>query len=236
MIKKITTLNEMFTARRSMQGLVGIVPTMGFLHEGHLSLIRRSLQENANTVVTIFINPTQFGPNEDLAKYPRDPMGDLEKIGGLGDVWVWMPDKKDMYPQGFQTWVNVTEFTQPLEGEMRPGHFQGVTTIVAKLFNAVQPDNAYFGQKDVQQATVIQQMTQDLSYPIQITICPTVREKDGLAMSSRNAYLSEKERKAARLQAEAEAEGARGGGGRGRGGNAPKRRVPGGASRRPAGK
>ena len=197
MINTVIHLPELFSARKAMQGSVGIVPTMGYLHQGHLSLIERSMQENTNTIVTIFVNPTQFGPNEDLAKYPRDVQGDLSKIDSLGNVLVWMPESADMYPDGFQTWVNVSELTKPLEGEMRPGHFQGVTTIVAKLFNAVRPDVAYFGQKDVQQATVIRQMTNDLSYPIRIEVCPTVREPDGLAMSSRNAYLQQSERTAA---------------------------------------
>ena len=197
MISTCKTHLELFSARRDMKGTVGLVPTMGYLHEGHLSLVRQALAENDHVVVTIFVNPTQFGPTEDLSKYPRNVLGDLEKISQLGDVLVWLPDAAEMYPEGFQTWVNVTELTKPLEGEMRPGHFQGVTTVVAKLFNAVQPSAAYFGQKDFQQAMVIQQMARDLSYPLRIEVCPTVREPDGLAMSSRNSYLSAEERNAA---------------------------------------
>jgi pantoate--beta-alanine ligase len=170
---------------------------MGFLHQGHLSLIERALAENDHVIVTIFVNPSQFGPNEDLARYPRDLEADLQKIGGLGDCIVWLPEADEMYPGDFQTWVNVENLTAPLEGAIRPGHFRGVTTIVAKLFNATQPNRAYFGQKDIQQVTVISQMVKDLNYPIGIVVCPTVREADGLAMSSRNAYLTPQQRAAA---------------------------------------
>jgi pantoate--beta-alanine ligase len=170
---------------------------MGYLHEGHLSLIRDARDECDHLVVSIFINPTQFGPNEDLAKYPRDLERDLSLIGPLGTDLVWMPTAEIMYPRGYQTWVEVEEMTRPLEGAQRPGHFKGVTTIVAKLFNAVQPHKAYFGQKDAQQVAVIRQMTRDLNFPIEIVVCPIVREPDGLAMSSRNVYLDPEERKAA---------------------------------------
>lgn len=190
-------LDELITARRKLPGTVGLVPTMGFLHEGHLSLVRRAGQECTSVIVTIFVNPTQFGKNEDLDQYPRDIDHDLQLLEQAKVDIVWIPPATEMYPAGFQTWVEVTELTKPLEGEIRPGHFRGVTTIVAKLFNAVRPDTAYFGQKDAQQCAVIRQMTRDLSYPIQINICPTLREPDGLAKSSRNSYLDPKQRKAA---------------------------------------
>ena len=148
-------------------------------------------------VVSIFVNPAQFGPKEDLSKYPRDLDRDLSLLAPLGVDLIWMPTAEIMYPSGFQTWVEVEGITQPLEGSMRPGHFRGVTTVVAKLFNAVQPHNAYFGQKDAQQAAVIRQMTRDLNFPIEIVVCPIVREPDGLAMSSRNVYLDPEQREAA---------------------------------------
>ena len=176
---------------------VGFVPTMGYLHEGHLSLVNRAKEENQSVVVSIFPNPTQFAPDEDLESYPVDIEGDLRLLLKEGTDLVWIPDSADIYPENYQTWVDVEILTKKLEGIYRPNHFRGVTTVVAKLFNAVQPDKAYFGQKDAQQVLVIKQMTRDLNYPIEIVICPTVREPDGLAMSSRNSYLSEKERKAA---------------------------------------
>jgi len=176
--------------------MVGLVPTMGFLHEGHLSLIRRAREECDQVVVSIFVNPTQFGKNEDLSKYPRDIDRDLKLIEPLTDL-VWMPTAEVMYPKGYQTWVEVEAITSPLEGAMRPGHFKGVTTVVAKLFNGVQPHKAYFGQKDAQQAAVIRQMVRDLNFPLEIVVCPIVREPDGLAMSSRNVYLDLDQRKAA---------------------------------------
>jgi pantoate--beta-alanine ligase len=187
----------MHTARLGLDGVVGLIPTMGYLHEGHLSLIREAATECDHTVVSVFVNPAQFGPNEDLSRYPRDLKRDLSLIEPLGVAVVWTPAVETMYPPGFQTWVEVEGLTRPLEGAMRPGHFRGVTTVVAKLFNAVQPHRAYFGQKDAQQAAVIRQMTRDLSYPIEIVICPTVREPDGLAMSSRNKYLQGEDRQAA---------------------------------------
>jgi pantoate--beta-alanine ligase len=170
---------------------------MGYLHEGHLSLVRRAREECDHIVVSIFVNPTQFGPREDLSKYPRDVDRDLDLLKPLGVDLVWMPTEEVMYPPGYQTWVEVESITRPLEGAMRPGHFRGVTTVVAKLFNGVQPHKAYFGQKDAQQAAVIRQMTRDLGYPIEIVVCPIVREPDGLAMSSRNVYLDPKQRRAA---------------------------------------
>jgi len=196
-MKTVTTLTELRAIRAGLPEPVGFVPTMGYLHEGHLSLARRAKEECASVVASIFVNPTQFGPGEDLSKYPRDLARDLSQLESVGVALVWTPTPEVMYPPGFQTWVTVNELTKGLEGAMRPGHFRGVTTVVAKLFNAVQPHKAYFGQKDAQQAAVIRQMTKDLDFPIEIVVCPTVREADGLAMSSRNAYLNPEERKAA---------------------------------------
>lgn len=193
----VTEPDELRSARLLLDGPVALVPTMGYLHEGHLSLIRRAKAECQSVVVSIFVNPTQFGPNEDFAKYPRDLERDLKLIEPLGVDLAWTPTAEVMYPSGFQTWVEVEALTQGLEGALRPGHFRGVTTVVAKLFNAVQPQKAYFGQKDAQQAAVIRRMTLDLNFPIEIIVCPTVREADGLAMSSRNKYLEGEERKAA---------------------------------------
>ena len=196
-MRTVSTLDELRSTRLSFSGRVGLVPTMGFLHEGHLSLIRRAKGECDHVIVSIFVNPTQFGPKEDLSKYPRDIERDLKLIEPLGTDLAWMPSAEIMYPKGYQTWVEVEAITSPLEGAMRPGHFKGVTTVVAKLFNGVQPHKAYFGQKDAQQAAVIRQMTRDLNFPIEIVVCPTVREADGLAMSSRNVYLDPEQRKAA---------------------------------------
>lgn len=195
-MRTVTTFTDLRTARLSLDGTVGLVPTMGYLHEGHLSLIRQARQECDSVVVSIFVNPTQFGPQEDLAKYPRDLERDSRLIEPYTDL-LWNPTPEIMYPSGFQTWVDVENMTQPLEGAMRPGHFRGVTTVVAKLFHAIQPHKAYFGQKDAQQAAVIRQMVRDLNFPLEIVVCPIVREADGLAMSSRNVYLDPEQRKAA---------------------------------------
>jgi pantoate--beta-alanine ligase len=170
---------------------------MGYLHEGHLSLVRRAREECASVAVSIFVNPTQFSPDEDLETYPRDLDGDLARLEAVGVDLVWTPTPEGIYPPGFQTWVQVEGLTQRLEGAMRPGHFRGVTTIVAKLFNAVCPDKAYFGQKDAQQVVVVRRMVRDLNFPLEIVVCPIVREADGLAMSSRNAYLTPAQRSAA---------------------------------------
>jgi pantoate--beta-alanine ligase len=191
------TFDELRIARDLLPEPVGLVPTMGYLHEGHLSLVRRARDECASVAASIFVNPTQFSANEDLSKYPRDLKRDLTLLEEAGADLVWTPTPEIMYPPGYQTWVEVEGLTQPLEGAVRPGHFRGVTTVVAKLLNVVQPQKAYFGQKDAQQAAVIQRMTRDLDFPIEIVICPTMREKDGLAMSSRNSYLSPEERQAA---------------------------------------
>jgi len=196
-MKIVKTLEELRTARTHLNGPVGLVPTMGFLHAGHLSLVQRARQDCASVVVSIYVNPTQFGPNEDFAAYPRDVDRDLDLLRDAGVNLVWVPSEEVMYPQGYQTFVTVEEITQVLEGAMRPTHFRGVTTIVAKLFNAVQPDKAFFGQKDAQQVAVLQQMVRDLNFNLEMVVCPIVREKDGLALSSRNTYLDVDQRKAA---------------------------------------
>lgn len=197
MMETVTTISELRRARATLAEPVGLVPTMGYLHEGHLSLVRRARAECAGVTVSIFVNPTQFGPDEDLSSYPRDLSRDLQMLEAERVDLVWTPTPEVMYPTGFQTWVTVEEVTQPLEGRMRPGHFRGVATVVAKLFNGVQPQKAYFGQKDAQQAVTLRQMTRDLNFPLDVIVCPIVREPDGLAMSSRNAYLDAEERQAA---------------------------------------
>lgn len=193
----VTTLDELRAARARLAEPVGFVPTMGFLHEGHLSLVRAARHDCASVAVSIFVNPSQFGPTEDLAKYPRDLQRDLALLEAEGVDLVWAPTEAVMYPPDFQTWVTVDEVTKPLEGGMRPGHFRGVATVVAKLFNGVQPQRAYFGQKDAQQVVVIKQMVRDLNMPVEITVCPISREADGLARSSRNTYLTPEQRQAA---------------------------------------
>jgi pantoate--beta-alanine ligase len=193
----VLTVEQLRSVRATLPEPLGLVPTMGYLHQGHLSLVRQARNECASLAVSIFVNPTQFGPGEDLASYPRDLDRDLQLLKAENVDLVWAPTPETMYPAGFQTWITVEKVTQPLEGRMRPGHFRGVATIVAKLFNAVQPHRAYFGQKDAQQTVVIRQMTRDLDFPVEIVVCPTVREADGLAMSSRNAYLRPEERQAA---------------------------------------
>ena len=196
----MTTIRSLKQIHRTVRQLaakgktIGLVPTMGYLHEGHQSLIRRAKKDADVVIVTIFGNPTQFGPREDLSRYPRDEKGDIKKITAAGGDIVFCPKAEEIYPEDFQTWVEVTELTQTLEGASRPGHFRGVTTIVAKLFNLCRPDLVVFGQKDYQQAAVLRQMTVDLGYPIKFIVAPTVREKDGLAMSSRNAYFTPEER------------------------------------------
>ena len=191
------TISELREALARLPRPLGLVPTMGFLHEGHISLVHAAREQCASVVTSIFVNPTQFGENEDLDAYPRDLPRDLAMLEEAGTDLVWTPNVEAIYPPGFQTWVSVEEITQTLEGHHRPRHFRGVTTVVAILFNAVQPDRAYFGHKDAQQAAVIRRMVRDLNFPIEIVICPTVREGDGLAMSSRNMYLNSAERSAA---------------------------------------
>jgi pantoate--beta-alanine ligase len=193
----VESLAEIRLARTGLRQPVGFVPTMGFLHEGHLSLVRQACHDCASVIVSIYVNPTQFGLNDDFNKYPRDLQHDFELLRSEGVDLVWTPTDKIMYPTGYQTWVVVEEVTKPLEGAIRAGHFRGVATVVTKLFNVVQPHKAYFGQKDAQQAAVIRQMTRDLDFPIEIVVCPTMRESDGLAMSSRNIFLNPEERGAA---------------------------------------
>ncbi|MBN1856682.1 MAG: pantoate--beta-alanine ligase [Dehalococcoidia bacterium] len=193
-IKEVSSLKEQ---RSSWTHPVGLVPTMGFLHEGHLSLVRRARAENATVVVTIFVNPTQFGPTEDLALYPRDMDRDLALLEHEGVHAVFAPPASEMYPEGYSTWVDMDGVTSLLEGALRPGHFRGVATVCNKLFNIAAPERAYFGQKDAQQVAVIKTMVQDLNMNLDIVVAPIVREPDGLAMSSRNAYLSPTERVAA---------------------------------------
>lgn len=194
----LETPAEMRAWRRARAGqTLGFVPTMGFLHDGHLSLVRAAATENDLVAVSIFVNPTQFGPNEDFTRYPRDEERDLELLRAAGVAAVYMPSTATVYPEGYQTYVTVERVTQRLEGEVRPGHFRGVATVVLKLFNAVEADRAYFGRKDAQQLRVIQRMVRDLDMGVEIVPCAIVRESDGLAMSSRNVYLSPEQRKAA---------------------------------------
>jgi pantoate--beta-alanine ligase len=196
-MKVISTVAEFKETRRRVKGTVGFVPTMGYLHEGHLFLARRARAENDVSVVSIFVNPTQFGPKEDFARYPRDPDRDLALLEKERTDLVLMPPVEEMYPPGTSTWVDVENVTKTLEGAARPGHFRGVSTVVAKLFNIVEPTKAYFGQKDAQQVVVIQKMVTDLNMNLEVVVVPTQREPDGLAMSSRNVYLNPEERKAA---------------------------------------
>ncbi len=196
-MKVVSTLDELRSAKSDLPALLGLVPTMGFLHEGHLSLIKKAKAECKSVGASIFVNPTQFGEGEDLGAYPRDLPRDLRLLEEEGVDLVWVPAVEDVYPTDSQTWVVVEELTKQLEGRQRPGHFRGVTTVVAKLFNAFQPDRAYFGQKDAQQTLVIQRMAKELLFPVEIVVCPIVREDDGLAMSSRNTYLDPDQRRAA---------------------------------------
>lgn len=194
----VKTIAEVRQIRWANPGLNwGLVPTMGYLHEGHLALVRRARAENERVAVTIYVNPAQFAPTEDLSSYPRDLQRDLELLRGAGVDLVFTPADEVIYPPDFQTEVIVTQVSQPLEGASRPTHFRGVATVVAKLFNIVQPARAYFGQKDAQQTVVLRQMVRDLNFNLEMIVCPTVREADGLAMSSRNAYLTPAQRQAA---------------------------------------
>jgi pantoate--beta-alanine ligase len=193
----LKTVAELRDYRKSLAGNVGLVPTMGFLHEGHLSLVRRSKTDCDHTVVSIFVNPTQFGPNEDFSSYPRDTERDLSLLEQAGADTVFLPGVDEMYPAGADTFVVPGRIAERLEGAIRPGHFKGVTTVVLKLFNLIQPQRAYFGQKDAQQVAVIKKMVADLDVPVEIVVMPTVRESDGLAMSSRNSYLNPAERSTA---------------------------------------
>jgi len=195
----VKTIAEIRALRRQISGTVGLVPTMGYLHEGHLALVKQAKQQNSAAIVSIYVNPAQFGPREDFGAYPRDLDRDLDLLQKEGVDIVFVPSDDEMYPAGFSSWVDVEKVTERLEGESRPGHFRGVATVVAKLFNIVQPTRAYFGQKDAQQVVVIKRMAADLDMNLEVVVVPTVRESDGLAMSSRNIYLSPEERQAATI-------------------------------------
>ena len=193
----VETIDEMRALRHQLSSTVGFVPTMGYLHEGHLALVRQARTENSTVVASIYVNPTQFGPADDLARYPRDLERDVELLHREKADIVFAPSDAEMYPPGFSSWVDVGKITERLEGASRPGHFRGVATVVATLFNIVRPSRAYFGQKDIQQLLVIKRMVTDFNMGIEIVSVPTVRESDGLAMSSRNVYLNPEERRAA---------------------------------------
>jgi pantoate--beta-alanine ligase len=192
-VEKIADIRKL---RQQLAEPVGFVPTMGYLHEGHISLVKQASEENGSVVVSIFVNPLQFGPKEDFKSYPRDIERDLAMLKPFTDI-VFMPSDLEMYPENYDTWAVPGNITERLEGAARPGHFRGVATVVAKLFNIVQPTRVYFGQKDAQQVAVVKKMVTDLNMNLQIIACPTVREPDGLAMSSRNIYLTSEQRRAA---------------------------------------
>lgn len=196
-MRTVAGIAELKAARRGMQGIVGFVPTMGALHEGHLELVRQARAACDRVIVSIFVNPTQFGPQEDFTRYPRDLARDHALLADTGCDLVFAPGPDDIYPAGFDTWVVPGAHADRLEGAIRPGHFRGVCTVVAKLFNLVEPHRAYFGRKDAQQLLVIRRMVADLAINVEVIGLPTVREADGLAMSSRNVYLSPAERNAA---------------------------------------
>jgi pantoate--beta-alanine ligase len=190
-------MKESARLARAENKIIGLVPTMGALHAGHMALVERARRECSQVVTSIFVNPTQFGPKEDLAKYPRTFEADSQKLSAAGVDAIFAPQPADIYPPGFRTYVNVDSLSERLEGRSRPGHFRGVATVVLKLFEICQPTYAYFGRKDAQQVRVITQMVRDLNLDVEIVVCPIVREPDGLALSSRNAYLGPEERKAA---------------------------------------
>ncbi len=196
-MKVIEKIADMKRVRRELAETIGLVPTMGYLHEGHLSLVKQARVENPSVVVSIFVNPAQFSPQEDFKAYPHDTPRDLDLLEKEKTAIVFMPSADKIYPPHFSSWVEVEKVTERLEGTFRPDHFRGVTTVVAKLFNIVQPNRAYFGQKDAQQAIVIKKMVADLNMNLEIVTVPTAREPDGLAMSSRNIYLNPEERRAA---------------------------------------
>ena len=196
-MKVVEEIDDMRRLRQQLAEPVGFVPTMGYLHEGHLALVRQAKTENQSVVVSIFVNPTQFGPQEDYKKYPRDHELDLSILENEKTNIVFMPSVAEMYPAQFNSWVEIGKVTERLEGASRPTHFRGVTTVVAKLFNIIQPAKAYFGQKDAQQLIVIKKMVADLNMNLEIVAVPTVREPDGLAISSRNIYLNSEQRQAA---------------------------------------
>ena len=194
MLTVARTIADLRMALRAPAAPIGLVPTMGFLHEGHLSLVEAARAECPTVVVSIFVNPTQFGPNEDFEDYPRDEDRDLDLLGDAGADIAFIPSVEEIYPPGDSTRVRVGGLTEVLEGERRPGHFEGVATVVSRLYLVVGPDRAYFGEKDAQQLAVLRRMTADMQFPIEVVGCPTVREPDGLALSSRNIYLTPEER------------------------------------------
>lgn len=196
-VKTIKEVREQVNAWRKEGLTVGLVPTMGYLHEGHQSLIRKSVEQNDRTVVSVFVNPIQFGPNEDLEAYPRDLNRDMQAVEEAGGNLIFNPEPSEMYPSHFTSFIDTTETTELLCGAVRPIHFRGVCTVVGKLFNIVKPDRAYFGQKDAQQLATIRRFVRDLDFDIEIVPCPIIREEDGLAKSSRNTYLNPAERQAA---------------------------------------
>ncbi|MDR0646187.1 MAG: pantoate--beta-alanine ligase, partial [Elusimicrobiota bacterium] len=196
-IKTIKEVRRIINNWKAQNFTVGLVPTMGFLHEGHKSLIRKAAADNDRVIVSIFVNPTQFGPKEDFNKYPRDLEADKKACKEAGAHLIFCPEVLEMYPQNFASYIETSGVSEELCGKSRPGHFRGVATVVAKLFNIVNPDRAYFGQKDAQQIAVIKRLAEDLNFDLQIISCPIVREPDGLAISSRNTYLNARERKAA---------------------------------------
>ena len=195
----VKTILELRGLRQKLSGTVGFVPTMGYLHEGHLALVKRARTENSAVIVSIYVNPAQFGAGEDFGAYPRDLNRDLELLQGEGVDVIFVPSDGEMYPPGFSSWVHVEKVTERLEGASRPGHFRGVATVVAKLFNMVAPAKAYFGQKDAQQVVVVKRMVADLNMGIEIVLVPTLRESDGLAIGSRNICLGPEERRAAAI-------------------------------------
>jgi len=196
-IRTISWMKETVRQARAENHVIGFIPTMGALHEGHLSLIRRARVNCSRVYASIFLNPTQFGPNEDLSRYPKTFESDVEKLTAAGVEVLFAPGINEIYPPGFRTYVNVESLSERLEGRSRPGHFRGVATVVLKLFEIVQPQFAYFGRKDAQQVRILQQMAADLNLNVEIVVCPIVREADGLALSSRNTYLNSEERRAA---------------------------------------
>lgn len=196
-MRRIETVDEVRRLRRGLTGSLGLVPTMGFLHRGHLDLVRQARAAHDLVAVSIFVNPTQFGPREDFARYPRDLERDLALLAHEQVDLVWTPPVEEVYPPGYSSYVVVEGLTDRLEGAARPGHFRGVATVVCKLFTVIEPDQAYFGQKDAQQVLVIRRMTRDLNLPVELVVCPTIREPDGLALSSRNIFLDPAERRAA---------------------------------------
>ncbi len=199
LIRTPRIMREITKGIKAKSKSIGFVPTMGALHEGHLSLIKRAKEENDNTIVSIFVNPTQFAQGEDFEKYPRDLESDSEKLKKIGIDYLFYPEVNMLYTSGYSTFVNVENISNKLCGKFRPGHFSGVATIVCKLFNIINPNRAYFGQKDYQQTLIIKKMVEDLNFDVEIIVCPIVREPNGLAMSSRNSYLNDEERKAASI-------------------------------------